>query len=159
MAVARPRIVAPPSWILDAFGGTGRALVEAFIAELFKAVAHDPNAFHGLRINSWWRSREVNDQVGGEDYSQHLIGTALDLTASEPGQLHMALTRTPGIHLGFVGLFGTEAAIAGAGEEYVHVQLAGAGVLEQYIHAVVGPPEFNLLALLSRILGLSEVAE
>jgi uncharacterized protein YcbK (DUF882 family) len=38
------------------------------------------DAGRGLNIEatSWWRSPERNAQVGGDPYSQHLVGWALD---------------------------------------------------------------------------------
>jgi hypothetical protein len=35
--------------------------------------------YPGVRLTSWWRSRERNAAVGGQPTSQHLVGCAIDV--------------------------------------------------------------------------------
>lgn len=52
----------PGFW--EAFGGA--------VAELDRRVSGT--------VTSWWRDRGTNERVGGSAQSQHLLGTALDVT-------------------------------------------------------------------------------
>jgi hypothetical protein len=40
-----------------------------------------------FRCTSWWRSHSHNASVGGHPWSQHLIGTAADVSPNYPGQM------------------------------------------------------------------------
>lgn len=43
------------------------------------AVSGAFRASGGFHVTSWWRSGAFNREVGGSDFSQHLVGVALDV--------------------------------------------------------------------------------
>lgn len=78
-----------------------------------------------FQVTSWWRSEGDNSRVGGDPYSQHLIGTGVDLVASSPytnAHLDQALRRH--------GLI-----TATNYPKHVHAQLYPAGFLRTWLGA------------------------
>jgi len=74
-----------------------------------------------MGCTSWWRSVARNRQVGGNEYSQHLIATAADLYPAQGfnlDQLHAALR---GAGLGTVRY-----------RTHIHAQLHRAGYLARW---------------------------
>lgn len=59
----------PPSWVVEN------------MTYLAKTTLQPPRSFldYSFVINSGWRCKSVNDEVGSDDYSQHLKGEAADV--------------------------------------------------------------------------------
>ena len=68
-------LLAPPASLAPWFLPDWLLLVHTYD----RARAVDP----GVTPTSWWRSIEDNERVGGAPFSQHLIGTALDVLQGE----------------------------------------------------------------------------
>lgn len=73
-----------------------------------------------LRLESWWRDVPTNASAGGDAWSQHLIGTALDVIYDDPAARDRALQSA--------GKYGLVALPSGRGRT-VHVQLLPAFTL------------------------------
>jgi len=67
---------APPQALLDRWPWAYRE----FIQRAVWALQGDPTAY----VTSWWRSREMNNSVGGHPYSQHRLGFAVDVITPAP---------------------------------------------------------------------------
>jgi len=82
------RVFSPPDHIVNAveraapgfWGAWGRAVRFAWFES------------RPWTVTSWWRSRAVNLEVGGDEFSQHLLGTAFDLAPTHTNLL-VALRR------------------------------------------------------------------
>jgi len=87
----------------------------------FHFTSHLNNALQGHRgsITSWWRDRRNNEIHGGQEFSQHLVGLALDLDVQDTNRLIADLRRE--------GLFVLDEG------DHVHVQLFPAGVVAPLI--------------------------
>ncbi len=74
-------------------------------------------------VSSWWRSQDDNARVGGDPYSQHLIGTGMDAVPISPWRkdhLSAALRRA--------GLIAVDSY-----PRHVHAQLYPAGFLRAWL--------------------------
>lgn len=67
------------------------------------------------RVTSWYRDPRVNVKVGGEPFSQHLIGTALDIVPDDGDRAHLVE------HAQDAGIIGIDEGT------HVHLQLFAAG--------------------------------
>lgn len=85
-----------------------------FISHLNSALRN-----HRGTVTSWWRDRGTNEIHGGEEFSQHLIGLALDLDVQDPNRLIADLRR--------------EGLVVIDEGSHVHVQLFPAGVVAPLI--------------------------
>lgn len=74
-------------------------------------------------ITSWWRSPQHNLDVGGEEFSQHLIGTAADAVPYDGDMLKLERA------------FEREGLIGVVYDRHTHVQLLRAGTLERWARA------------------------
>lgn len=74
-----------------------------------------------LQATSWWRSEADNAAAGGRPYSQHLVGTALDLVGEQLGLTAFAQAAESN-NLTVVRY-----------KTHIHVQLMPAGILERII--------------------------
>lgn len=70
---------APPGWIAD---GVERAS-PGFWGSFQRAGSLAWSRGGPMQVTSWWRSRSFNAEVGGSDFSQHLVGAAFDLIARD----------------------------------------------------------------------------
>lgn len=68
-------LASPPASIVNAIA----QLSPGFWAQWSNAVAFAYQQAGGFTFTSWWRSVQHNQEVGGSDFSQHLIGVALDI--------------------------------------------------------------------------------
>jgi len=85
----------------------------------FRSRVESANAGLPVRASSWWRSPTKNQTVGGQQYSQHLLGFAIDLVYAN------AQARASGIaRMKQLGLWTLDEG------DHVHVQLFPAGTLE-----------------------------
>jgi len=84
-------------------------------------IFHLVNALQGHRgsVTSWWRDRRNNEIHGGEEFSQHLLGLAVDLDAEDPNRLIADLRR--------------EGLVVVDEGDHIHVQLFGSGVVAPLI--------------------------
>ena len=79
----------PPDAILTLTGGA----VSEFIRRM-----NTLGAYLGAgEVTSWWRDSGFNAQVGGAEESQHLIGTAADVTTPWPEPWVRALGSASGL--------------------------------------------------------------
>lgn len=74
-----------------------------------------------LTPTSWWRSAQANARVGGNEYSQHLLGLAIDLVAEDKPAATAAFER-----MGFI--------VIDEGD-HLHVQTLPAGWLRRMFGA------------------------
>jgi len=74
-------------------------------------------------VTSWWRSENQNELVGGHQFSQHLIATAMDIAPRAPyTKADVALAARQ------AGLIAVDTY-----PTHVHVQLYPAGFLESWL--------------------------
>jgi Peptidase M15 len=77
---------------------------------------------HPIKLTSWWRSKAHNASVGGEDTSQHLVGTAIDFVGV-PLADAVAIARP----LGLTAIASNRGA--------VHVQALASGTVARLVRA------------------------
>jgi len=94
------------------------------LAQLF--VNRVDAALQGLDVTltSWWRSQARNDDVGGAQLSQHLLGLAIDLVGPDEDEAERRLRA-----LGFVVI---RHAVPG-GKLHVHAQALPAGIIKAVV--------------------------
>jgi len=97
-----------------------RRVEQAAPGVYFHFISHlKPLQSHTGSVTSWWRDRRTNEIHGGEEFSQHLLGLAIDLDVQDPNRLITDLRRE--------GL-----TVIDEGS-HVHVQLFPAGVVAPFI--------------------------
>lgn len=90
--------------------------LRAFHAKLAKLILPA-----GSRVSGWWRTPESNASSGGREYSQHLLGLAIDIVTPNPRAVIDAASR-----LGLIAIYHN----VGSGW-HVHVQARPAGFVRQ----------------------------
>lgn len=78
---------APPSYVVNAVARASPGFWGAWQS----AVGAAYRSAGGFSVTSWWRSPEYNEQVGGADGSQHLLGVAFDAQARDLNRLEASL--------------------------------------------------------------------
>lgn len=91
-------------------------LLYDFVERVNRAWQQDP-----FIVTSWWRSPQANQQAGGAQFSQHLVGTAVD-----------AVPRA-GTRLQLKDHFERQGLICVVYKGHVHAQLLQKGVLERWL--------------------------
>lgn len=91
-----------------------------FVGRVNRAYAEVP-----FSATSWWRSEADNSRVGGARFSQHLIGTGVDLVASNPYSNHQLANALRRQGLVVVATY----------PRHVHAQLYQAGFLQSWLGA------------------------
>lgn len=131
----QPQVRRPPDPMIRAFLGPMRKLVTAWVTIARQA----PD----LEITSWYRPPSYNASVGGQSYSQHTVGCAMDAVSPKLGKdglLRIAQAVAP--------RFGCTA--LGSEGRAVHLQALPNGYVRQWAQrnpstyntasAFVGPP-------------------
>ncbi len=98
----------PPPEIWRPIESLAPGVFEFFVRRVIAGVGNQPAA-----LTSWWRSRAVNNRVGGDPGSQHLVALAVDLAVGDP---RLLVDRLNGL-----GLFAIDEG------DHVHAQLLRAG--------------------------------
>lgn len=111
-----PSFQPPPREMVAALELRLPGLAQLFVQRVDAAVA-------GLDVvgTSWWRSQARNDDVGGAQLSQHLLGLAIDLVGPDEREAEKRLRA-----LGFVVI---RHAVPG-GSLHVHAQALPAGIIK-----------------------------
>ena len=111
-----PTVKPPPAELVVAMERRFPGVFRAFTQRVDQALA-------GLNVTatSWWRGAATNADVGGAQFSQHLLGLALDLDGPDRLVARDRLSR-----LGLPVIFH---AVPG-GAPHVHVQALPAGLLQ-----------------------------
>ncbi|MEE8556278.1 MAG: hypothetical protein V3T14_00150 [Myxococcota bacterium] len=78
-----PDVVPPPAFIRESFG----PLIVAFTATTALVMIRFPH----WSITSWWRDPLSNSDVGGDLFSQHLVGLAFDADGPEEERIPFVL--------------------------------------------------------------------
>jgi hypothetical protein len=111
-----PSFAAPPREMIVALELRLPGLARMFVERADLALA-------GLDVTatSWWRSQARNDDVGGAQLSQHLLGLAIDLVGPDEAEAERRLRAA-----GFVVI---RHAVPG-GKLHVHAQALPAGIIK-----------------------------
>lgn len=109
---------APPSWVVDAVERAAPGFARWFA----RAGSLGWERAGRVTVTSWWRSSEWNREVGGSDTSQHLIGAAFDVVASDYSRAAAAF-RGAGFRTVFEG-------------DHLHVQVWPAGAASGLIRSL-----------------------
>jgi len=107
-------VEAPPSSIWRPVEGLAPGLYRDFVNRFVYGVRD-----RRVAVSSWYRSPQHNQHVGGDPYSQHLLGLAVDFESDAPQLAVTALSQ-----LGLVAL--NEG-------DHVHVQRFSAGTVAPVI--------------------------
>jgi hypothetical protein len=83
-----------------------------------------------IEVTSWWRPPSANVAAGGKDYSQHLVGTAIDALSPSytRAQLLPLVQRVAALY----GVSAPSAASEGSGRS-VHVQALPYGTVQRLL--------------------------
>ncbi len=83
-----------------------------------------------IRVNSWYRDHDHNKRVGGSATSQHLDGTAVDITSSDNAKLMATICRIQkeGMDFGQVIAYGS------GQYRFLHLSLPTRDKLNQYLN-------------------------
>ena len=115
-----PDVTAPPPFIRYTFG----AQIDGFASTSALVL----RGFPEWTVTSWWRSPQVNEDAGGDAFSQHLVGLAFDAE----GPLEQTIK--------FGGALTQLGLIAVAEEDHVHWQAFPAGFLQSFTVTPAGSP-------------------
>lgn len=108
---------APPASIWRPIEGLAPGVYSEFIRAVVAGIGT-----RRASVSSWWRSPAENRQVGGDPYSQHLLGLGVDLVVEDAQLAVTSLTQ-----------FGLVALNEGS---HVHVQRFAAGLVAPVVRAL-----------------------
>jgi len=82
-------VTGPPSYVVSAV----ERAAPGFWSAWSSAVGSAWRSSGGWSVTSWWRSPQHNENVGGAEGSQHLLGVAFDAQARDLTRLEASLRR------------------------------------------------------------------
>lgn len=111
------RVETPPDWIVRIVEFLSPGFYGRFFQALVNAIGTNP-----IQVTSWYRTPLSNQQVGGDPFSQHLLGFALDVVVDDPFRMRQRFRD-----------MGLTSVVEG---DHVHVQVFPAGVVAPLLRAL-----------------------